>query len=138
MSAMWEVQKALYDALVGNTAFMALISNRIYDEPNTNEEYPYVEIGDGTEVSVNRLNKLGYNNTLTLYIYTKPYGLGWYPAKQILSSMNTVLNIKRFTMSNYNMGGCKFDNALEEKDKDKRIIHARYRIWAFSDTIHTL
>lgn len=138
MSAMWEIQKALYDALAGNTTFMNLISNKLYDEPPTDTDYPYVVIGTGTERSDNRLNKLGYENTLTFFIHTKPYGLGWYPATQILNAMNAVLNIKRFTMASFNMPGCKLDNVMKEKDEDKRILHVRYRVWAHSDTTHSV
>lgn len=138
MSATWEVQKALYDALYANTTFMNLISNKIYDDPPTDTDYPYVCISGATEISDNRLNYLGYEVTMTFMIYTKPGGLGFYSAKKILEAMNTVLNVKRFTLSSYDMLMCKIDKVATLKDDDKRIISARYRVWAHSSTTHTI
>lgn len=138
MSALWECQKSIYDALVNNSTFMNLIGSRIYDEPPTNCQYPFVTIGDGTEISDNRLTYNGYDVTITLHIYTKPEGLGFYPAKKILESINAVINVKRLSMTNLTMLLCKLDNIVTERDDDKRIISARYRIVAHSDTLNTL
>jgi hypothetical protein len=117
---------------------MTFISSRIYDEPPTDEDYPYIVIGEATENSANRLNRIGYEDTLTTYIYTKPAGLGFYQAKYILGLMNNSLNIKKLPMDTYTMVICKLDNSMTEKDGDKRIIHARYRVTAHSDTNITL
>lgn len=134
MSAQWEVQVALYDALKNNSTFMNLIGNRLYDEPPTNSAYPYVCIGNATEIPDNRLNYNGYDVTMTFDIYTKPEGLGFYTAKQILSAMNAVLNVKKMSMTNYTMLICQFVNSMTDRDDDKRIISARYRILCHSDT----
>jgi hypothetical protein len=138
MSATWEIQKALYDALNGNSSFMTLIGSKLYDEPPTDTDYPYVVISETTEISDNRLDKLGFEDTVTFLIYTKPAGLGFYTAKKILEAMNTVLNVHRFTLTNYNMLMCKIDNVRTIRDDDKRIISARYRVWAHSDTAHSV
>lgn len=138
MSATWEVQKALYDALSGNSTFMNLIGSKLYDEPPTDTDYPYVCISNATEISDNRLDKLGFEDTLTFSIYTKPSGLGFYTAKKILESMNSVLNVKRFSLTSFNMLMCKIDNVSTLKDSDKRIILARYRVWAHSDTAYSI
>jgi hypothetical protein len=126
MSAAWEVQKALYDAMVADTTLTTLVSNRIYDEPPTDVQYPYIVIGDMTEIPDNRHRLLGYDVTHTIHIYTQPYGLGFYPATKILERLNVVLNMKRFNLSSFNMLVCKLDNAINERDGDKRIISARY------------
>lgn len=137
MSASWEVQKALYSALKGNSTFMNLITNRIYDEPPTNLAYPYVACGDMIEISDNDLSHRGFEVSAIFSIYTKPAGLGFYQAKQILEAMNTVLNIKRFTLTNYEMIVCKFDNAVTERDDDIRIITVRYTVLVDSNTLTT-
>ena len=64
-----------------------------------------------------------------MFIHTKPYGLGWYTAYTILDRMNYLLNCKRLTIIGLNLIFCKLDNVIKEKNKDKRILHVRYRIW---------
>ena len=134
MSAAWEVQKALYDAMIADTTLTTMISSIIADEPKTDQDYPYIVLGDMTEIPDNRHRRLGYEITHTLHIHTKPYGLGFYTVEQILTRINTVLNMKRFTMATYHMLVCKFENAMTERDGDKRIVSARYRIIVDSDT----
>lgn len=136
MSAKWEVQKSIYNALATNSTFMTLISNRLYDEPETNQQYPYVTLGEATEVIDNTHDKLGYNITLTCAIYTKPYGLGYYQGDSIYAEMNNSLNMKKLTMSTgYRMIICKLDYMYNEvelreqrTDGEKRVHYVRYRV----------
>jgi len=128
MSAQWEVQKALYTALSTDSVFMTKVGNRLYDEPPTNETYPYVTIGQMIESKYNRLDNKGYEINATIVIYTKAGRLGYKPAKEIMVEMNRVLNQKRFTMTGFNMIQCYFDSADNDRDEDKRIITANYII----------
>lgn len=135
MSAILETQKAIYDAMVADTTLTSLVSAaNIVDEPKTDLDYPYIVIGDATEIPDNRHRYLGYEVTHTLHIYTKPAGLGFYTAGKILERLNQILNMKRFALTNYNMLVCLFDNAVNDRDNDKRIISVRYRILCHSNT----
>ena len=128
MSCLWEVQKAIYTALSGDSTFMALVFNRLYDEPDTNEEYPYVIIGNCVENKRNILNGIGYEVYMDIRIYTKPFGLGYYEAKTILNRMNTILNFKKFSMTGFTMVNCQYENSYTDKENELRIISARYKI----------
>lgn len=128
MSAQWEVQKALYTALSADSAFMTKIGSRLYDEPPTNETFPYVTIGYMIENKYNRFNNEGYEISARLDIYTKSGRLGYKPAKEILIEMNRILNLKRFNLTGYNMIQCYYETSDTERDEDKRILSARYTI----------
>lgn len=128
MSAQWEVQKALYTALSGDSAFMTKIGSRLYDEPPTNETFPYVTIGYMIENKYNRFNNEGYEVSARLDIYTKSGRLGYKPAKEILVEMNRILNLKRFNLTGFNMIQCYYETSDTERDEDKRILSARYTI----------
>ena len=130
MSASWEAQKALYTALSTDSAFMTKIGSRLYDEPPTNESYPYVTLGQMIENKYNRLDNKGFEINATMVIYTKSGRLGYKPAKEILVEMNRVLNQKRFSMTGFNMIQCYFENSDNDRDEDKRIITANYTILA--------
>ena len=128
MSAQWEVQKAIYTALATDTAFMTKIGSRLYDEAPTNESFPYVTLGNMTEIKYNRLVNKGYEISARIDIYTKTGRLGYKPAKEILVEMNRVLNQKRFSMTGYNMIQIYFESSDTERDGDKRIISARFTV----------
>ena len=128
MSAQWEVQKAIYTALSTDTAFMTKIGSRLYDEAPTNEAFPYVTLGNMTEIKYNRLVNKGYEISARIDIYTKTGRLGYKPAKEILVEMNRVLNQKRFSMTGYNMIQIYFESSDTERDGDKRIISARFTV----------
>ena len=129
MSASWEVQKALYNALSTDATFMTKIGSRLYDEAPTNESFPYVTLGNSFENRYNKLTNKGFEIIARLDIYTKTGRLGFKPAKEIMVEMNRVLNQKRFALTGFNMIQCYFDTSATERDEDKRIITARYIVW---------
>ena len=135
MSAQWEAQKALYDQLSADSTFMNLIGSRLYDEPPTNNTYPYVVVGDAIEIPDNTLSYKGYDTSVTFTIYTKPAGLGSYTAKQILEEMNRILNMKKFSMDTLTMIICKFENALTDRDGDIRTMSVRYQVLSDENTL---
>jgi len=116
---------------------MNLISNRIYDEPPTNSAYPYVVIGDCTEIPDNRLRKNGYEVTATFFIYTKDAGLGYYKGKQIYKEMNRLLNVKKPSLDTLNIVICQLDNMYTDREDDKRVISVRYRVIAHDNNVNT-
>lgn len=128
MSAQWEVQKAIYTALSTDSAFMTKIGSRLYDEAPTNESFPYVTLGNMTEIKYNRLTNKGFEISARIDIYTKSGRLGYKPAKEILVEMNRILNQKRFNMTGFNMIQIYFETSDTERDGDKRIITARYTV----------
>lgn len=130
MSASWEAQKALYTALSSDSTFMSKIGSRLYDEPPTNETFPYVVLGQMIESKYNRLDNKGFEISAIINVYTKSGRLGYKPAKEILVDMNRVLNQKRFNMTGFNMIQCFFDYVDNDRDEDKRIITANYTILA--------
>ena len=134
MSASWEVQKVLYEQLKADSTFMNLIGNRLYDEPETNEIYPYVVVGDSIEIPDNDLSHLGYDTSVTFTIKTKPAGLGFYTAKNILKEMNRILNNKIFDMTGFTMIICRFDNMITDRDNDIRTISVRYQVLTDTET----
>lgn len=128
MTAMWSVQKSLYNALASNSTFMSKISNNLYDEPPTNQQYPYVTIGSMTESNLNRLNKNGFYVTLEMMIFTKNGRGGFKLAKEILELANDVINLKIFSLDNYTMVQVFYRYSSTERDEDKHIISANYDV----------
>jgi hypothetical protein len=128
MSAMWECQTALYNALFTDSTFMTKIGSRLYDEPPTNQAFPYVTLGNMIETRNNKLLSKGFEVSARIDIYTKSGRLGYKPAKEIQVEVDRILNLKRFNLSGYNMVQCYLEATSTERDEDKRIISTRYTI----------
>lgn len=128
MSALWEVQKAIYTALSSDSTFMNKIGSRLYDEPPTNETFPYVTIGRMSETRNNKLLSKGFEIYSRIDIYTKSGRLGFKPAKEIQVEIDRILNLKRFNLDSFNMVQCYLESSDTERDEDKRIISTRYII----------
>ena len=118
----FEIQKFIYNALANNTTFMTLIGNRLYDQPNTNEVYPYVILGNG--VSSNHLThgKDGIEESIYITIFTKPSNLGWYPAKNISNCIRSILHLMQFTPDD-----TKYKNPIVIQDGESREQSGDYR-----------
>jgi hypothetical protein len=128
MSAMWECQTALYTALSGDATFMTKIGSRLFDEPPTNQAFPYVTLGNMIETRNNKLLSKGFEVSARIDIYTKSGRLGYKPAKEIQVEVDRILNLKRFNLSGYNMVQCYLEATSTERDEDKRIVSSRYTI----------
>lgn len=128
MTAMWSAQKSIYTALASNSTFMTKISNNLYDEPPTNEQYPYVTIGSMSERNDNRLNKSGFYVTMELRIFTKNGRGGFKLAKEILELANNVINLQKFSTDGFTMIQCYYRFSDTTRDQDKHIINANYDI----------
>ena len=88
---------------------------------------PEVVIGEGTEIPLNHLGNLGYENTFVVTVYTKPGSLGYKESKEIYEHMNDTLNAKRLGTDAIT----KLDIMHTEKSDDKRMLFARYRTWYY-------
>lgn len=128
MSASWECQVAIYNALKADTTFMNAIGNRLFDEAPTNEVFPYVTIGDMVETRDNAFGNPGFEVLAEMHIYTKPGMLGFKPSKQIASYMNNVLNLKVLPLATLKMVQIYYEASDSERDEDLRILNIRYRI----------
>lgn len=127
----FEVQTALVKALTSSSSFTTSISNRLYDNPPDNLTYPYVVVGDCIEIPFGSHSRVGRELNMNFTVYTKPYELGSYEAKNIRGIMDSTLNMKRFQMEStntYEMVICKLDSYDQTKNKDIISIDCRYNI----------
>lgn len=127
----FEVQTALVSALTSSSSFTNSINSRLYDNPSDNLDYPYVVIGDCIEIPFGSHQRVGRELNMNFTVYTRPYELGSYQAKNIRGIMDSVLNMKRFQMEStntYEMVICKLDSYDQAKNKDIISIDCRYNI----------
>ncbi|WP_259471963.1 DUF3168 domain-containing protein [Streptomyces shenzhenensis] len=70
---MLPVQSAIYARLKGDTALMGMISG-VYDYVPEDVAYPFVVIGEATEVPDNRHGGFGRETVVTLHVWSRYQG----------------------------------------------------------------
>nr|MBA2678281.1 DUF3168 domain-containing protein [Ktedonobacteraceae bacterium] len=118
-TALSEIQAAIYSKLTGDSTLTGLISG-IYDIGAVPEAqaYPYVTLGDTTEVPDHAFGRRGYEDTLTLHIWSN--APGFKQCQAILAQLNRLLDQKSLTLSNHTHVGTwyEFSASLNDTDVD--------------------
>jgi len=137
MTATGAIQQAAYTKLTGDTPLMTLLTGGIVDVRGipTGQIYPFVALGDTTEVPNDRLGRNGYDTTMTLHIYSRQPGAK--ECQTILARLNVLLNKQPLTLAGMHQVGAWYEFSQVMGDpSDDRITHmpVRYRIQAQEGT----
>jgi len=129
MSAMFKVQESIFNALTANSVLMASVQG-VFDQPPVNAKYPYITIGNMTELSNNRLFEVGFRVTANIDIYAKTGRGGTKQVKEILEKVNNVLNLKILSLSGFTMVQIYYTDSEVIKQDDITQVSANYTILA--------
>lgn len=84
-----ELQGAIVDRLKATAAVTALVGDRIYDDVPDGALFPYVQVGDGDELSEDADCITGFDISLDIDIWSRKKGFP--EAKQISDAVRTAL-----------------------------------------------
>lgn len=126
-SALWDVQQGLYAVLAGDAALGALVQG-VFDRVPEGQAYPYVEIGEATEVPFRTLGRAGSDATITLHVWSRAGGFR--ETKQILSRLHELLDGKQLVAGMRSTVLMLLDDTRTLRDSDGLTRHgiARYRV----------
>ena len=113
----WELQKAIYAALTGDGALMAMITG-VHDHVPQEADFPYVTIGEGTTTFIGRGS---VELTLVLHVWSRARGRK--EAKQILVEINRILNEANLTVPGFVLMWLFFDFSRTLLDSDGATYH---------------
>lgn len=125
--AAWELQKAVFKRLNEDSQLMSLVT-AVYDFVPEEAEFPYVSIGEQTDVPFNTKFTVGENRTLVLH--------GWsdYPGKKQGYEINNLM-LQALTKSPIQLeGGFSLQDFRKEpgstvfQDIDGRTYHSVLRV----------
>lgn len=125
-SALFSVQKAVYARLTGDSAFAASVSG-VFDDVQEGKAFPYVTIGDVTEVPFDVFAKNGHEQTLTFHVWSQK--AGFKEAFQIQGAMDTLLHGYAMTVDNHTTVRMEHEATTSLRDPDgvTRHLAVRYR-----------
>lgn len=126
-TAIFPVQQAFYAALTADSTLMAKLS-AVYDYVPSEPVFPYVALGEGTEVPLNVFAKDGRDATVTLHIWSR--AKGFKEATGILDDLNRLLDHKAIAVAGYSLIVCAYEFSQPMRDPDgfTRHIPVRYRV----------
>lgn len=104
-TALAALQTAMYTALTGDTALMALITG-VFDDLPENQLFPYVVLGDGVETINDTFDKRGRMGALTLHIFSRDGAAGapagYAQVEGIIDHIARVLDRATLTLTSVN------------------------------------
>lgn len=119
------IQTAIFAALAA-----ALTPVKVYDHAPQNQAFPYVTIGDDTQIDWSSKSMRGEEHTLTIHTWSRARGRKY--AKELLADIKEALHEVRLTLTgNFNVL-TRFDFAQTFLDEDGITYHGVIRFRALT------
>lgn len=130
-SALLAVQRAFYERLSED------LDVPVYDWAPEDAPYPYVVIGEATEMADNNHSNFGREMTLTLHVWTKGHE-GFAPTLEIVDAIQQSLDHQLdLDLVGHRVVTLRLDQVLTLRDPDPLIRHApvRFRVQTEQEVI---
>ena len=123
----YNIQDGIYNKLTASTSLNDLVTG-IYDYIPSQTEYPYIKLGDMTEVPWDTFSKRGETNTTTIHVFSDFRGNK--ETLNIMDKVSTLLEAADFTVTGYNLVYCRreFKTVYEEEQGTVRHGVLRFRV----------
>ena len=127
MTALGEIQNAIYSSLTGDPTIMGKITG-VFDNVPGGQAYPYVVIGDAKELSVDTFSRCGREITETIHVWSEAQGFE--EAINILGDINRLLDRANLTLTGFITVRCAYESAETLRDPDgvRRHVPVTYKI----------
>ena len=104
----WELQKAVYAALTGDSALMAMITG-VHDHVPQGAAFPYVTIGQSTARDWRTVGHKGVELTLIIQAWSRKRGHK--EAKQVLAEVYRIIDDAKLTVPGHVLVWLRFEFA---------------------------
>lgn len=127
-SPSWNLQSAVYTRLSGDTTLVTTLGAAVYDHVPAKATFPYVIIGDDTEVPNDTMGVTGRDMTLTIHSWSQYQG--WKQVKEIQNRVDLLLDRWAPTVTGWNavQMAQEFFESFMDPDGVTRHGVSRYRI----------
>jgi hypothetical protein len=126
------LRAAIHDALVTDGALTALLGGpKVYDEPPTAAEFPYVTLGDARVSDFSTASDPGEEHRLTLHAWSRQGGHR--EAHLIAGALLQALDDAPLAPDGYHLVNLRFSVADIRREADGRTYHALVRFRAVTE-----
>lgn len=131
-SPSWELQDAAFDRLAADATLETLLgaADRILDDAPEKQAYPYIIVGEDSELPNETMGTVGVEQTLVFHIWSQYKGSK--QVKQIHARMKALLHRWQPTASGWDTTQMLFEFFEIVRDPDGITRHgiSRYRVYA--------
>jgi hypothetical protein len=127
-TATYEIQRALYDALLSDATVMDLVEG-VFDDVPDNQPFPYIQIGEETETNKpSTMLVPGRESTLTIHIWSRAHG--YHEAKAIAGKIIGCLEDRPLTLAGWQWTSTLYEFGQFMRDADGITRHGilRFRV----------
>lgn len=133
VAASWNLQQAIYSALLADTGLSALVASRIYDDVPQDVTFPYVTLGEVTVREWNTASDAGAEHGLVLHAWSRAHGRK--EVKEILSAINNALDQAALAVAGFQLINLQFVSADMRREKDGETYHGIIRFRAVTESL---
>jgi len=126
----WAVQQAIVTALKASVALDALVTG-IFDDAPAGQTYPYVTLGESTDMPDDLLREKGNTSTITIHVWDRTPSYS--RIKQIMDAADSALHNAALVVAGVQIVNVRREMAETMKDADGETRRGvmRYRIGTF-------
>lgn len=123
----WNLQRAIYNELISDAPLMAMVEG-VFDHVDQGQSYPYIVIGEGTNVDFDDDLELGNEATINIHIWSQYKGR--METKQIMDEIYQVLHRADLVIDGSRCVKCDFEFGDSFMDPDGETRHGvmRFRL----------
>lgn len=121
MSDAWQVQKAIFTALSGNSTLMTAIGSRLKDTPSQDYALPYVHIGEIMTRDWGSKTFVGGEHSVTIHVWSKTRGTK--EAWDIIDLIRSTLHEQDFALTGHTLILLRHASSRVFTDEDGTTIH---------------
>lgn len=127
-TAAWPVQVAVRAKLIADPQLMSVASG-VFDHVDGDATFPYLTVGEATEVPDDAHDHQGVAMTVTIHIWSKYKGFS--EAATILGHVDRIIDRQPLAVDGFSDVSIarEFHQSLRDPDPQIRHIPVRFRIW---------
>lgn len=127
-TSLYEIQKAIYDVLAGDTNLNNLVTGVFGDDIPEEQDFPFIQITTASEDIFNTFDRQGKETTFTVHIWSQYEGFK--ECYEIHDRVMELLDYTGITVANFDLVYIRFDNAnaITQEDRMTRQIATTYRV----------
>jgi Protein of unknown function (DUF3168) len=118
LSPSYPMQVAVVDRLKKQ---VSLVSGRVYDEPPSTFEFPYLTIGDDQVLADDAECVDGSEVYVTIHVWSQ--AVGWPEAKKVGDQVRDALHLADLTLAGHRLVEMRFRDARPLRDPDGKTRH---------------
>jgi len=131
----WELQQAVYAALIASAALQSYIGNpaRVFDDVPPGSDFPYITLGQASVTDWSTSSDTGFEHRLTLHAWSRYDGRR--EVKEIMAQMHGLLHDAALTLVNHTLVNLRFIFSDVFRDPDGRTYHGVMRYRAVTEPV---